>query len=255
MYGPIPSLAQRFEVMAPTGQWVTDFGEILSPAEERRLSERLAVYEDTTSTQIVVVTLQNLGGVDPSEYATELGRRWGVGQKGQNNGVVILASREDRKVFIATGYGLEGAIPDAVAGRIVRELIVPAFREGRYYEGFSRAADALVAAAAGEFQAPAREPARPNIDWGFLLFIAILILILMSRSGRGRGGKRYRSTRHNDIPLIVWGSILNDAMRQGSRGSWGGGFGGGGGGGFGGGFGGFGGGGGSFGGGGAGGSW
>lgn len=255
---PTAATAQRFEVIAPTGRWVTDQGEFLSTAEERQLERKLATYEDTTSTQIIVVTLPNLGGVDPGEYATALGREWGVGQKGQNNGVVILASRDDRKVFIATGYGIEGAIPDAVAGRIIRSIIVPSFREGRYYDGFSRAADALILAAAGEFEATAQPRySEPGPDFlGVIFWVVILIVILLSRSGRGGGGKRYRSRQHGDLPLILWGSILNDALRQGQRG---GGFGGGSGGfggfGGGGGFGGFGGGGGSFGGGGAGGSW
>ncbi len=255
---PAMATAQRFDVIAPTGRWVTDQGDFLSPTEERQLEQKLAAYEDTTSTQIIVVTLPDLDGADPGEYATALGREWGVGQKGQNNGVVILASRDDRKVFIATGYGIEGAIPDAVAGRIIRNIIVPSFREGRYYDGFSRAADALIQAAAGEFEAEAEPRSRgPNVDvLGILFWVVILIVILLSRSGRGGGGKRYRSRQHGDLPLILWGSILNDALRQGQRG---GGFGGGSGGfggfGGGGGFGGFGGGGGSFGGGGAGGSW
>ncbi|MEZ4699867.1 MAG: TPM domain-containing protein [Rhodothermales bacterium] len=259
LLSPARALAQRFDVLAPTGQWVTDRGDFLSPNEERLLSQKLAAYEDSTSTQIVVVTLPDLGGADPGEYATELGRRWGVGQKGQDNGVVILASRNDRKIFIATGYGIEGAIPDAVAGRIVRNIIVPAFRDGRYYDGFSRAADALILSAKGEFEAEPRS-SLPDVDYlGIIFWIVIILIIVISRSsGGGRGGKRYRSRRHGNLPLIIWGSILDDAMRQGRRGggNWGGGgWGGGGFGGGGGGFGGFGGGGGSFGGGGAGGSW
>ncbi len=239
--------AQRVDVIPPSGQWVTDRADVLTPTEERLLSQKLAAYADTTSTQIIVVILPDLGGAPASEYAVELGRQWGVGQAGKDNGAVILVSRDDREVFIATGYGLEGAIPDAVAGRIVRNVLVPNFRQGQFYAGLSAAADALIAAARGEFEAD--EAARPRTDDApfdpGLLFVLILIAyfvisgIRRGGGGGGHGGRRYR--RHGGPPVIIWG---------------GGGFGGGGGGGLGGGgFGGFGGGGGGFGGGGAGGGW
>nr|7TBR_A Chain A, TPM_phosphatase domain-containing protein [Rhodothermus marinus SG0.5JP17-172] len=142
----------QIEVIPPSGQWVTDLADLLTPAEERMLSRKLATYADTTSTQIVIVTLPTLNGVPAADYAVELGRRWGVGQKEYDNGVVILVAREEREVFIATGYGLEGAIPDALAGRIVRDIIVPRFRRGDFYGGLSAAVDAIIAAAQGEFQ-------------------------------------------------------------------------------------------------------
>ncbi len=246
--------AQGFDVIPPSGKWVTDRGDMLSSAEESRLSEKLAGYADTTSTQIVVVTLESLNGVEAADYAIELGRQWGVGQKGQDNGVVILASRTDRKVFIATGYGLEGAIPDALANRIVEDVMVPNFRAGRFYDGFSGATDALVAAARGEFTATPGRGINTGIDPELiimLIWIALFLIIFFSRGGGRSGGKRYRSRRRGNFPVIIWGPTYGRGNDFGS-GGFGGGFGGGG---FGGGFGGFGGGGGSFGGGGAGGSW
>lgn len=232
------------EVIPPSGAWVTDQGDFLTPPEEQALSAKLRSYADTTSTQIVVVTLSTLDGYEASEYATELGRSWGVGQQGQDNGVVILLSREEREVFIATGYGIEGAIPDAIAARIYRNLIVPAFREGQFYSGLDLAVDALVAAAKGEFTA--EDVPDGEGDGGILLLVIFLVLLFVlinaaKHGGGGGGGKRYRSSRSGIPPVIIWGG--------------GGGFGGGGGGfgGFGGG--GFSGGGGSFGGGGAGGGW
>ena len=244
-----PSAAQS--VIPPSGKWVTDTADMLSDAEERTLSSRLASYADTTSTQIIIVTLPSVDGAI-EEYAVELGRRWGVGQQGQDNGVVILVSRDDRDVYIATGYGLEGAIPDAIASRIVRNVIVPNFRSGNYYAGLSEAADHLIAAARGEFSAEqVRTPRQGERTFdGATLFILMIIAYFVISAMRHRGGggsdggRRYRR-RHGGPPIIIWG------------GGWGGGHGGGfGGGGFGGGgFGGFGGGGGSFGGGGAGGSW
>ncbi len=241
--------AQRVDVLPSSGQLVTDQADMLSSAEEQALTRTLRFYADSTSTQIVIVTLPNLGGADIAMYAIELGQQWGVGQQGKDNGVVILVSRDERDVFIATGYGLEGAIPDAVASRIVRQIVVPNFKQGRFYAGLAGAVDALILAAAGEFtaeQSPSTYAPRNQGTGVFRLIIMIIIFIIFSAMGRrggGGGGRRYR--RHGGLPFIIWGS--------GFGGGGGSGFGGGGGGFGGGGFGGFGGGG--FGGGGAGGSW
>ncbi len=242
-----PVQAQRVDVIPSSGEWVTDRAGLLSAAERQTLAERLRAYAETTSTQIVVVTLPDLGGADIGLYATELGQRWGVGQQGKDNGVVVLVSRDDRKVFIATGFGLEGAIPDAVASRIIRNVITPNFRQGRYYAGLTGAVDALIEAARGEYTAespPAsyEHPGDGGVDFATIFVLLIIAYFIVTSLGRGRGrgggrGRRYQ--RRGGPPVIIWG---------------GGGFGGSGGGGFGGGgFGGFGGGG--FGGGGAGGSW
>jgi uncharacterized protein len=231
---------------------VNDRADLLSPAAEQQLEQKLRGYADTTSTQIVVVTIPSLDGAPASMYATQLGREWGVGQQGQDNGVVILVSEGDREVFIATGYGLEGAIPDAIASRVVRNIIQPAFRQGEFYAGLDRASDALIAAARGEFEA-AESEAQHEEDRSFDFASGFVILIILyfvingirrgGRGGRGgEGGKRHKQRRGSGGPFIIWGG------GHGGFGGGGGGFGGGGGG-----FGGFGGG--SFGGGGAGGSW
>ncbi len=245
--------AQVREVLPPSGQWVTDRADMLSASEEQMLSRTLAGYADTTSTQIVVVTLPDMAGQDPMEYATALGREWGVGLQGQDNGVVILVSRDDRTITIATGYGLEGSIPDAVADRIRRNIIVPAFRQGRFYDGLAEAVDALILAARGEYRAEqiAERPQAPGMSAATLFVMLVILFFVISalrNGGGGKGGGRGRKVyrRPGLPPVIIWGG----------GGGWsggGGGFGGFGGGG--GGFGGFGGGGGSFGGGGASGGW
>lgn len=250
--GPVAlTQAQGFDVVKPSGKWVTDLGGMLTDSEERRLSQKLSDYADSTSTQMIIVTLPNLNGVPASDYAFELGKKWQVGQKEHNNGLVILASREDRQIFIATGYGLEGAIPDITAGRIVRNVIVPSFRVGDFYGGFSAATDALMAAAAGEYTAIPGSRRDDRLDPETIvtfIFIALFLFAMFSRGGRGGGGKRYRR-RGGDFPVILWGPSFGSGSSGGfSGGGFGGGFGGGG-------FGGFGGGGGSFGGGGAGGGW
>jgi uncharacterized protein len=225
---------------------VNDLAHMMNDHEQSQLEHKLLEYEINSSTQITVVTITNLGGYEVAQYAIELGNRWGVGQKGKDNGVLVLAAKDDRKVWITTGYGLEGVLTDATAGKIYRNEIVPYFKQGKYYEGFSQAADAIIAVTKGEYTADEKD--RRNGDKRRMPAAAIIIIILVVYFvlwilGKiGGGGGSYMSGRGHR----GWGG-----------GPWigGGGFGGGnwGGGGSSGGFGGFGGG--SFGGGGAGGSW
>jgi uncharacterized protein len=250
--------AQTVDVIEPTGRWVTDRADLLDEGEERALEQKLRTYEDSTSTQIVVVTIPSLEGVPPEMYALEIGRSWGVGQEGQDNGVVILIARDDREIRIETGYGLEGAIPDVVAERIYRNVMAPRFRAGDYYGGLSEAVDYLVDAASGEFSADEIAPARRDGEGSFdaatlfvLLIIAFFVINAIRHNrhgGGGDGGRKYRRSRRG-APFIIWGGGLGGGLGGGHGGGFGGGgFGGGG-------FGGFSGGGGGFGGGGAGGGW
>ncbi len=243
--------AQQLKVIPPSGKWVTDNAGFLTPSEEEALSRKLSSYADTTSTQIVIVLLQSLDGAPAADYAVTLGREWGVGQRGFDNGVVILASRNDRQMFIATGYGLEGAIPDAVASRVYRNILVPNFRRGEFYAGLSEAVDALIQAARGEFKAVAEKPSSEGIDLALLLVLLILVVFLISAIRNARdhddGFRPPPRRRRGGPPIIIWGGPGSWGAPRGGSGGFGG-LGGGG-------FGGFGGGGGSFGGGGAGGGW
>lgn len=219
---------------------VLDQAQLLTSGERARLAGKLTAYTDTTSTAIVVVTVPTLNGAPISDYAFALGREWGVGQAGADNGVVVLVSSGDRKVFIATGYGLEGAIPDVTANRIIDRVMTPAFRRGAFYAGLDRATTELMRAAAGEFTVADRAP---EPDTGVpidpaLVFMGLIFLYFVVKAMRSGGGGGGRHRRRHGVggPVIIWGG-----------GSSGGGFDGGGG------FGGFGGG--DFGGGGAGGDW
>lgn len=232
---------------------VNDFAGMMNAEQRSVLEAKLLEYEQTSSTQITVITIKNLGGYEVSQYATELGQRWGVGQAGKDNGVVVLASLEDRKVNISTGYGLEGALTDIMCGRIIRNEIVPNFKQGNFYKGFDKAADAIIAATKGEYHAEkdyhhGKDKKLPKVVVVFLIIMILLIVFAISKGGGGNGGGGYYSGRGaGDIATgMLLGSLLGG--RRSSGGFGGGGFGGGSGG-----FGGFGGGG--FGGGGASGSW
>ncbi len=245
-------LAARAQDIPPVprpARLVNDLAGILQPQEVETLEQKLVAYDDSTSSQIAVVTVPTLGGSDIADYAQKLYETWGIGRKGKNNGVLVLVALQERQARIQPGYGLEGAIPDALAKRIISNTIVPAFQQKQYYAGIDRATDQLIALAKGEYkadpdQAQRRRGSRDRSGSGpgFWIIIGILILVFLLRSrGGGRGGRG-----GGFVPPIIFGDF------SGGRGV----FGGGGGGGFGGGGGGFGGfGGGSSGGGGASGSW
>lgn len=229
---------------------VNDFAGLFSAAETDALEQKLLAYHDSTSTQIYVVTVPDLGGYPASDYAFRLGEKWGIGQKSKNNGALILIKpklgNSRGQAFIATGYGLEARINDAYAGRIVRNEMIPRFAEEDYFGGVNAAVNTMIARLSGEFTAEEEE------EEGFPLIaiiILIMVFILFFVLFQGGGDQHIDSDGHHrsGVPPLFFPPILG-----GSRG--GGGYGGFGGGGFGGG--GFGGGGGgSFGGGGAGGSW
>ncbi len=227
---------------------VNDLAGVLSAQEREELEQVLLAYNDSTSSQIAIVTLKSVGQYDIADYAFKLGDRWGIGRKDRNNGVLILVAASDRKIWIATGYGLEGALPDGLIGRIIRNDITPFFKSGNYYQGLLNGVQSIVKAAVGEYKAdPADQHGEEMPFLPALIFLIILIAIIMAASkggGGGRGG-RYISRRGTDIFM---GGMLGGGF-GGGLGRSGGGFGGG----SSGGFGGFGGG--SFGGGGAGGSW
>ena len=227
------------------GLFVTDQAGLLAPGERQALVEKLAAFERESSTQIVVVILPEIGGADPGDYATELGQQWGVGRGDVDNGAVLLVVTDTRDVFIATGYGLEGAVTDALAGRIIRNEIVPAFRQGRFYAGIDAATTALLDASRGEYTAPERQTPQGELPIGLIFLVFIIIFFIASsrkNNGGGGGGRRRRGPGVIFIP----GGFGGGGFGGGGGGFGGGGFGGGG-------FGGFGGGG--FGGGGAGGGW
>jgi uncharacterized protein len=232
---------------------VNDFAGMLNGNEVRSLEQKLVAFNDSTSTQIAIVTVSSLEGYDKAQFAQELAEKWGIGQKGLNNGLLILikpnTGGSKGQVQISPGYGLEGVIPDITCAEIVDRELLPSFRNGNYYGGLDRATSTIMALASKEYTADeygkhAKRGAEEHIPLGLIIFIVIIIIAVISRNS-GNSNNRHIST--GGLPFWMLMSAMNS--RHGS-GGWGGFSGGGGGGG---GFGGFGGG--SFGGGGAGGSW
>jgi uncharacterized protein len=190
-------LAARAQDIPPVprpARLVNDLAGLMQPQEVDALEQKLVAYDDSTSSQIAVVTVPTLGGSDIADYAQKLYETWGIGRKGQNNGVLILVAVQERQARIQPGYGLEGAIPDALAKRIISNTIVPAFQQKQYYAGIDRAADQLIALAKGEYKADPAEAAqrqrgsrdRSGSGPGLWIIIGALVIIFGDCSG-GRG--------------------------------------------------------------------
>ena len=222
---------------------VNDFANIFSSNETRALEQKLLAYNDSTSTQIYVITISDLGGYPVSDYAFQLGEKWEIGQKSKDNGAVILIKpkigNSRGQAFIATGYGLEARINDAYAGRIVRDIMIPYFTDENYFGGVNAAVDIIIERLSGEFDTDRNEEEGvPTIAIVILIIVVAVILIIVFGGGDQNisGGGHHTTT----FPPIFFPPTSGRRSGGGFSGG-GGGFGGGGGG--------------RFGGGGAGGSW
>jgi uncharacterized protein len=241
---------------------VNDFAGMIDQAQQQKLEQKLVQFNRQTSTQIAVVTLNDIHGYAISDYAVRLAEQWGIGQKGRDNGILILVNPTNNKVFIATGYGLEGAVPDATANRIVDQEIIPNFKKDNFYQGLDQATNVLISLTQGEYSAQdyrkktgGERQTQAPYPIG-LLFLLVIIFSVIGRIKRARHYNMHRDKARgtsvgSSLPFLAAMFMMGSASgRQhgtfGDFSSGGGDFGGGG-------FGGFGGG--SFGGGGAGGEW
>ena len=170
---------------------VTDYTNTLSAADKQQLERKLVAFDDSTSTQIAVVIMRSVGEYDISEYGASLGRAWGIGQKGKNNGILVLVAIDDHKVTIQTGYGAEGAVPDVITHEIIQNDITPRFKQNDYYDGLNSATDDLIKYMRGEYKA-SQKPSGSENDIGggvFALIIIIVIILIIVFRGRGGGGQ------------------------------------------------------------------
>jgi len=234
---------------------VYDYANVLSPEEKAQLEDKLIKYSDSTTTQIVVITIESLKNENINILATNWGQKWGVGGTAKDdNGVIILLAKNERKIAINPGYGLEDRLTAGIGGEIIRNIIIPEFKAGSYYNGLDKGTDALFDVFKGKYKGE-RKQAKREKDFPIfpIIVIVVIVLILLSKNkggGSGNSGNRGGGPSLMDV-------ILLSSLGRGGGGGFGGGFGGSSGGGFGGGGGGFGGGfgGGGFSGGGSSGSW
>ena len=267
-----PALAQTFPQF--TGL-VTDAANVIPADRKAALEAKLEALQQQTNHQLVVATIPSLQGYDIADYGYRLGRQWGVGLKGADNGIILIVAPNDRKVRVEVGYGLEPIVTDALSSVIIQQRIIPAFKAGDVPGGIEAGVDALAqqlslpddqakakaAEAAKQFDQTHRARRGGHIPFGAIIWIVIVGVVVLSHIGRsvGRARRFHGGSGGSDWPIWLWAAseLMNDSHRGGGGSSWGGGSGDGGdsgGGGWGGG--GFtGGGGGSFGGGGASGSW
>src|SRR3954469_6162548 len=206
----VPALAQNFPKL--TGR-VVDAADLLSPADEAALDAKLAGLERATSRQLVVATVPDLQGYPIEDYGYKLGRTWGIGQKGANNGLILLISKGDRRVRIEVGYGLEPVITDALSREMIRDGIAPAFKRGDYAGGINAGVDALIA----QLQAPPDQQERNALaaaerhkksshggggSFFPLIFWAIILVFIIIPAAVGRRhGRRWGSA----WPVVIWG--------------------------------------------------
>jgi uncharacterized protein len=221
---------------------VNDFTGLLTAQQQIDLNNKLLTFNNQTSTQIYVVTYDSLQGFDIADYGARLGEKWGIGQQGKNNGILVLVSPINKKITIQTGYGLEGAVPDAICRRLIESVIKPGFREGNYYAGLDSATNVLMSLTRGEFKADdyLKGKGTENIP---VAVIIVLVIFFMVFSSLMRIRRRFYSPTRS-IPWWMlgtggsgsggWGNFSSGSGSFGGGGSFGG-FGGGGGGSFGGG--------------------
>lgn len=177
--------------------YVNDFADVMTDSDESEFLSRAVALEKATTAQVVIATVEDLGGDEPYEYATELGRQWGVGNDETDNGVLILFARDDREIFIAVGYGLEGALPDSKTGRIIDVYGLEDLRNDNFSKGILSIGKALINEVYIEYglqpeegyvnidniQEEIIDPAKVGVSWAVLIIILIILMLLSRRRG------------------------------------------------------------------------
>jgi uncharacterized protein len=232
----LPALALDFPAL--TGR-VVDDANILDPQTRAVLTDKLAAFEAKTTDQLVVVTLKSLQGTSVEDFGVELGRRWQIGQKGKNNGVLLIVAPNERKVRIEVGYGLEGALTDAVSRLIIENAITPRFRAGDFAGGITRGVDDIISVLTGdaaEWQQRAAKRPEPTTRWDSILimllvfavfgFVFLTLVGTIPRNGgrgRSRGGWSSGSSAGSGWSSGSSGGGFSDGGFSGGGGSFGGG--------------------------------
>lgn len=184
----LPATAQDLPKPLQPARLVNDFAQVLNRMELNKLETMLVSYNDSTSTQITVVTVSALGGYEIADYANKLYEAWGIGQKSKNNGLLILLSMEERAVRMEVGYGLEDRLTDALSRRIIERDMVPFFKAGDYAGGLSEASKSVILVLEGAYTADAKNKGTQKGPGSLIiiLIVVVLIIIINSRNGGGQ---------------------------------------------------------------------
>ena len=202
----VNAMAQPIPEKPNPARFVNDFAKLYSADENIQLEQMLKAYFDSTSTQIVVVTSPSLEGYEISQVATEIGGKWGVGQKDNDNGLIILIAPQERKVNISTGYGMQEKLPDLLCNKIIKTYMKPEFKQRNYFNGTTLGLEAIFQIMNGTYEnhldKDTQEISSKTIIMLFIIFAVFLYVI--SKFGQKYGsetisGGGYRRNRHDDF--------------------------------------------------------
>jgi uncharacterized protein len=206
---------QALEIPAPSGYRVNDFAGALNPDTKERLESKLRTFEKETTTQIVLAIFPSLEDESLDDFVNRMFIAWKIGKKNNNNGVLLAIFTNERKVRIEVGYGLEGALTDAVSSRIIRKELVPEFKAGNYDAGVERTVDAITKVARSEYTAPASQQRNENLKLALAIIFLLIPLIIMLATRRKTPHKRRRASGSSGYDL---GSSGGDWSSGGSSG-------------------------------------
>jgi uncharacterized protein len=207
---------------------VYDYAKILSEFEKSDLENKLVKYSDSTSTQIVVITIDDLKGEYIGELAPKWGQTWGIGDKDKDNGILILLSKNDRKIWIAPGYGAEVQLVAGVNGEIIRNVIVPEFKSGNFYAGLDKGTDAIFKVLQGKYKGQRKEKAGNILPFILLIGFFVFFIFIMAKNKGNNGGNSGGFGGPDLMDVIILSRMgRGGGLFGGSGSSGGGGFGGG----------------------------
>jgi uncharacterized protein len=208
------SFAQNIPSKPSPARFVNDLANMFPSNQADALEAKLRIYFDSTSTQMVVVTVESLEGYDVESYAYEVASKWGIGQKGKDNGLLILVAKQERKIRIEVGYGLEGSIPDAACKQVIRQVITPRFKEGNFYAGIDQGVDQLIALASGQYKADEKEKGGGEL---YIFLAIIVVFVLISFLSKLSSYKKSHIGR-NGLDTLTIIALLFDSFGGGGRG-------------------------------------
>lgn len=198
---------------------IIDSTKTLNENQISQLYQKLKIYSDSTSTEVLVMIVPTTQGESVARYATELGQKWKIGQKGKDNGIILLIAKDDRKMTIQTGYGIEHLLTDALSRRIIEQNLKPNFKAGNYYEGIDQATTTIFKIMMGEYKGEPKSKGGDASGIFFIIFLVILVIIIFARSKGNRNGGKGGGGGFDLADMIILSSL---GRGNGGGSSWGG---------------------------------